>query len=83
MWPLIIHACNYNSCKSTYSIIQSQAMHVARYSETPNCSPEEVKNKLQGYQNYIREKYGQEYAADDQEICLLYIKSFEVSEYVR
>ena len=70
-----IHACN---CKN--SISQSQTVHVACYSL--NCSPEEVKNKLQGYQNYIREKYGQEYAADDQEICLLYIKSFEVSEYV-
>lgn len=43
-----------------------------------NCSPDEVKDKLKQYQDFIKEKLGEEYVADDQQMTLLLIKSLEV-----
>ena len=42
-------------------------------------SPQQVKMKLQESLAPIKEKYGNAYASDDQELTLLLIKSLEVS----
>ena len=35
--------------------------------------------KLQEYQTFVKNKFGKDYASDDQELTLLSIKSLEVS----